>query len=209
MKTILALITALSLGTAYAQLEGSDDGMLKIEDRQAQTEPGQRHMVEFNADSVPKLIYSFEKTKTKGTSSDNDSGSDLSLNYAYAFHPNIQIGGRFNYFNGVFANNDVERMDVQVAGWLNSKAGDLANSPFISLSVGTGFSQTFGSNGGRDDLWLGSLTAGKRFSMENWGVKHVSWTPEIAFVSENSTNDSNFDFRQAMEFRILQFSVLW
>jgi hypothetical protein len=217
MKTIFALVTALSLGSAYAQqggsLEGggyrSSGGLVDIRDRQAQTEEGQRHMIEFTAESVPTLIYALERTKTKGTEGDNESGSSLSFNYAYTIHPNVQVGGKFSFFNGVFANNDVERMDVQVGAWFNTKAGDLFNSPYIAALVGTGYAQTFGERGGRDDLWLGSLALGKRFSMERWGVKHLTWTPEIAFVYENSTNDSNFDYRQATEFRVLQFSVLW
>lgn len=205
MKTILALAAALTIGTAYAQ----DDGYLNIAGREEQTERGQRHMIEFNAQAVPSAIFALQKSKTKGTSSDNDNSSSLNFNYAYTIHPNIQVGGRFNYFNGIFANNDVERMDVQVGGWLNSKAGDLQNSPYVSLHLGTGYAQTFGQNGGRDDLWLATAALGKRFSLENWGVKAVSWTPEVALVQTNSTNDSSFDYRQAVEFRVLEFSVLW
>jgi hypothetical protein len=207
MKTILALFTALSLGTAFAQSSG--EPMLNIEPRGTKAEMGQRHMVEFTADSLPTLIYSMTKTKTKGTSSDNDSSSQLSLNYAYAIHPNIQVGGKLNYFNGLFANNDVEQLDVQAGLWLNSKAGDLKNSPYINFLIGTGYAQTFGANGGRDDIFLGTIAFGKRYSLERFGVNHVSWTPEIAFTSQNSTANSSYDYRQATEFRLLQFSVLW
>lgn len=211
MKTILALVAALSLGTAYAQNTGSGmGGMMNVEGQGAKAEKGQRHMIEFQADSVPRLIYSLERTKAKGTKGDNESGAELSFNYAYAIHPNIQVGGKFNFFNGVFANNDVERMDISVGGWFNFLGGDLANSAYLSLLLGTGYAQTFGANGGRDDLRLTTLALGKRFGMgERWGVNNLSWTPEIALVSENSTTDSSFDYRQATEFRILQFSVLW
>jgi hypothetical protein len=211
MKTILAVAAVLSFGTVYAQTtDGSgDESLFNIAPQEEQAEEGQRHMVEFNAESIPSLIYSIERSKAKGTSGDTESGSNISLNYAYAIHPNVQVGGKFNFFNGVFANNDVERMDVQASGWFNTKAGDLANSPYVSVSLGTGYAQTFGSNGGRDDLWLGSLSFGKRFGLDRIGVKHISWTPELAFVTENSTNDSSYDYRQATEFRLLQFSVLW
>lgn len=219
MKTVLALVTALSLGTAYAQSNwdttssgsgtGEDTGFFNIAPQAQQAQEGQRHMIEFNAQSMPNIMYAIQKSKTKGTSSDNDSASTLNFNYAYSIHPNIQLGGRFNYFNGIFGNNDIERMDVQLGGWFNTKAGDLKNSPYISAHLGTGYAQTFGTNGGRDDLWLASAAIGKRFSLEGWGVSNISWTPEIALVSVNSTNDSSFDYRQATEFRLLQFSVLW
>lgn len=212
MKTILALTTVLAVGTAYAQTKADTNkgnDYFKIAPQRQQAPEGQRHMVEFNGESIPTFIYSLERTKAKGTEAENDSGADLRINYAYTVHPNLQFGGRFNYFSGVFANNDVERWDIQAAAWFNTKAGDLANSPYVSVSLGTGIAQTYGDNGGRDDLWLGTLAFGKRFSLEGMGIKHVSYTPEIAFVSENSTNNSNFDYRQATEFRLLQFSVLW
>lgn len=207
MKTIFALAAAaLTVGTAFAQ---DDSSWLNIAPQEQKAAEGQRHMVEFNADSIPTIIYSIERSKTKGTDSDNDSSSNITLNYAYTIHPNVQVGGRFSFFNGIFANNDVERLNIQVGGWFNTKAGDLQNSPYIAAHVGTGYSQTFGDAGGRDDLWSGQIALGKRFSLEDWGVQAVSWTPEVAFVSENSTNNSNFDYRQAMEFRVLQFSILW
>lgn len=214
MKTILALVTAMSFGTAFAQssMRGQQNnfgGMLDIEKQEAKATEGQRHMIEFDAQSIPSLVYSIEKLKTKGTDSENESGSNLGFNYAYSIHPNIQVGGRFKYFNGRSANNDAEELNVQVGGWFNTKAGDLQNSPYASLHLGAGYAQTFGTGGGRDDLILTTLAAGKRFSMENWGVKHVTWTPEIALVQTNSTNDKNFDYRQALEFRLIQFAVIF
>lgn len=207
MKTILALVAALSVGTAFAQ---PVSGMVNVEEQGAKAEKGQRHMIEFQADSVPSLIYSLEKVKVKGGDSDNESGSSFSFNYAYAIHPNIQLGGKFNFFNGVFANNDVERMDLSVGGWFNFLGGDLANSAYVSLLLGAGYAQTFGSNSSRDDLRLTTVAVGKRFGMgDRWGLNHLSWTPEIALVNENSTTNSTFNYRQATEFRVLQFSVLW
>jgi hypothetical protein len=223
MKTLLALVTALSLGTALAQ-NGWEDSTttndtssgtggyskyFNIAPQRQEAPVGQRHMVEFSAQSLPSAIYAIQRAKTKGSSAETDTSSTLNLNYAYTIHPNLQIGGRFNYFNGIFANNDVERLDVQVGGWFNTMAGDLANSPYASLHLGTGYAQTFGYRGARDDLWIATLAIGKRFSLDSWVVKHISWTPEIALTTVNSTNDSSFDYRQATEFRLLQFSVLW
>ncbi len=225
MKTIFAF-AALALATgAFAHNHGtgyrSDDqsgalgttdtrwgDMVNIQSQEARPSDGNRHMIEFNAEAIPSLVYAIEKTKTKGTNSDNDSDTTLGINYAYSIHPNVQVGGRLNYFNGVFANNDVERMDVSAVGWFNLNS-DLKNSAFASLSLGTGFAQTFGTNGGRDDLWLAGLSVGKRFSLERFGVNNVSFTPEVALTNQNSTNNSSFDYRQATEFRLIQFSVIW
>ena len=204
MKKTLAVIAALSFGAAYAQT-----GNMNIAGSGAQAPMNQRHMIEFNADNIPSLIFAFGKTKTKGTASDNDQDVNFQFNYAYAIHPNFQIGGRFNFFNGLSGNNDVEQLDLQVAGWFNFYGGDLQNSPYLSASFGGGYAQTFGAAGGRDDIITGTLALGKRFSMDAWGVKHLTWSPEIALTNTNSTNDSNFDYRHATEFRILKFSVIW
>lgn len=213
MKTILAVTAATLSVSSFANTQnqgmGRFDEYVDIQSQEAKATEGNRHMIEFNAESIPSLVYAIEKTKTEGTSSENDSDTTLIMNYAYSFHPNFQLGGRINYFNGVFANNDVERFDVSAKGWFNLKAGDLANSAFLAASIGTGWAQTFGTNGGRDDLWLASVSIGKRFSMDPIGLNNVSWTPEIALVNENSTNNSSFNYRQATEFRIVQFSVIW
>lgn len=212
MKKIIGILLAFSVGSVFAAERGSTPsfgGMLDIEKQEAQTEQGQRHMIEFNANSVPSLVWAFTKDKSKGTSSDNDSDIDFDMNYAYTIHPNFQLGGRFNYFNGINGNNDTEQLGVQAVGWFNTKAGDLQNSPFLSLALGAGYAQTFGTNGGRDDLITAGVSAGKRFGMERWGVKALTWTPEVALTTLNSTNNSSFDYQQALEFRVLQFSVIW
>jgi hypothetical protein len=132
------------------------------------------------------------------------------MNYAYSIHPNVQLGGRFNYFNGIgTAGFDTERLTAEAVGWFNFKGGDLQNSPFVSLSLGAGYQQGFGAGGGRDDLLLSTVSIGKRFGMERWGVKPLTWAPEIALTNSNSTANSTFDFQQALEFRLLQFSVIW
>lgn len=221
MKTIFAIAAVALASGAFAHNHEAgysadstvDDGsrwgdMVNIQSQEARPSDGNRNMIEFNSQSIPSLVFGAEKTKTEGRSSDNDTDWSLGFNYAYTVHPNIQLGGRLNYFNGVFANNDVERMDVSAVGWFNL-TDDLSNAVFASLSLGTGFAQTFSGEGSRDDLWLTSVSLGKRFSLDRFGVKNVSWTPEIALVNENSTTDDTFDYRQATEFRLVQFSVIW
>jgi hypothetical protein len=211
MKKILGLLLALSVAPAFAEVGSTPSfgNMVDIQNQEARVQDGQRHMIEFNANSVPSLIWAFTKDKTKGTDSENDSDIALDFNYAYTIHPNIQVGGRFNYFTGISGNNDQENLGIQAVGWFNTKAGDLQNSPFLSVALGGGYAQTYGANGSRDDLVTAAVTAGKRFGMDRWGVKHLTWTPEVALTTTNSTNNSSFDYRQALEFRFVQFSVIW
>lgn len=212
MKKIIGILLAFSVGSAFAARTGSTPsfgGMLDIEKQEAQTQEGQKHMIEFNANSVPSLVWAFTKDKSKGTSSENDSDIDFDMNYAYTIHPNFQLGGRLNYFTGISGNNDQENLLLQAVGWFNTKGGDLQNSPFLSFGVGGGYAQTYGDGGSRDDLLNATLSAGKRFGMDKWGVKHLTWTPEVALTTSNSTNNDSFDYRQALEFRFIQFSVIW
>lgn len=211
MKKIIGMLLALSVGPVFAAAGSTPSmgGLVDIEKQEASVQEGQKHMIEFNANSIPTLIWSFTKDKTKGTASENDSDIALDMNYAYTIHPNFQVGGRLNYFTGISGNNDQENLLLQAVGWFNTKAGDLQNSPFLSLAVGGGYAQTYGEAGTRDDLLNAAITAGKRFGMDRWGVKHLTWTPEVALTSSNSTNNDSFDYRQALEFRFLQFSVIW
>jgi hypothetical protein len=50
---------------------------------------------------------------------------------------------------------------------------------------------------------------GKRFPLDRWGIKHVTWTPELAFKFINSTTDESIDYSQSAQLRLLQFSVLF
>lgn len=215
MKKVLALVAALLLGSAYADSLSHNragsrfGGVFNIQRQEARAPEDQRHMIEFNAQSIPSLIYSMTRTSVRGGGADNDTNSALSFNYAYTLHPNFQLGGRFNYFKGVDANNDVERMGLQLGGWFNLNGGDLQNSSYASLHLGTGYDQTFGTQGTRDELVLTTLAIGKRTSMRGWGVSHLTWSPEIAYVNTNSTTNSTFNYQQAYEFRVLQFSVIW
>ncbi len=221
MKTVLALLMTFSLSSAWGQNSWEKDNperdsgttgysrYFKIAPQEQEAAPGQRRMVEFNAQSLPSALHAFQRSKTPGASGDDDSTTTVDLNYAYSIHPNVQIGGRFNYFKGSSGVTDVERAQIQAGAWFNSLAGDLANSPYISFHMGTGYSQTLGGNTTRDDLWLGTLALGKRSGLRRWGIEHLSWTPEVAFTTVNSTNNSSFEYRQAVELRFLQFSVLW
>lgn len=202
MKTILALAAALMMGTtAYAQ------------ESPIASSTGSRHMFEFNADSVLQGILSFDKSKTRGSAADNDTQLNLDLNYAYSLitMPRLQLGGRVKYDKGTEAGRgDLEDYGLEVGAIVNAMA-DLENSAYASLYVGMGWANTYGNNafGRKDEILTSTLAVGKRFSMNEWGIKHLTYTPEIALENINSTTSSNLEYSQNIQFRFLQFAVFF
>ena len=171
-------------------------------------------MFEFNADSVLGGLFSLDKSKTPGSSADNDSELDLRLNYAYQLPmmPMIQLGGRFNYLKDTNSSGDIENWGFQVGGIYNLST-DLSNSMYASLYLGMNWNQEYGSTarGGNfdDEVLISTLAIGKRYSMERWGVNHLTYTPEIALQSRNSTTGGDFEYSQSLQFRFLQFSLFF
>jgi hypothetical protein len=204
MKAILAMATAaLMMGSAYAQT-GSLASMAPT------SSSGTRHMFEFNADSVLRGVFSFDKSKTTGQNADNGIALDLSLNYAYSLPsmPRLQLGGRLNYLKDTNSAGDIENYGFMVGGIWNSTS-DLQNSIYASLYLGMGWDHEYGSGGKNDELLTSILALGKRYSMEPWGIKHLTYTPEIALFNQNSTTGGSFEYTQSIQFRVLQFSVFF
>jgi len=221
MKVILGLMASFVLSTAWAQRSydpewetgrydtGSGAGSKDSTNLSLPlARQGRRHMFEFNVDSPLKAAISFEKNKVKGSDSDNETNAALSLNYAYGIHRLVQAGMRLNYFSGVSGGQDLENMDFSIGAILNSEE-DFTRSMFAALYVGAGWAQQFGAGSTRDDLRFTTLSAGKRIPLERFGLEHVTWTPEIALKTLNSTTNASLDYSQSLEFRILQFSVFF
>lgn len=204
MKTILVLAAVFAIGTANAQSDSSP----------LDSSTGTRHMFEFNADSVLGGLFSLDKSKTPGSSADNDSELDLRLNYAYQLPmmQRIQVGGRVNYLKDTNSSGDIENWGFQVGGIYNH-SNDLRNSLYASLYVGMNWNKEYSSTarGGNfdDEVLISTLAFGKRYSMEGWGIKHLTYTPEIALQNRNSTTRGDFEYNQSLQFRFLQFSVFF
>ena len=205
MKTILALTSVLMLGSAYGQT---------TEIAPLHSASGKSHMFEFNADSVLNGLFSFDKSKTPGKSADNDIEMDLKLNYAYRLPtmPMLQVGGRMNYVKDTNSLGDIENWGLQVGGILNDSE-DLQNSMYASLYLGMNWNKNYGaaSSGGSNDeeVMISTLALGKRYSMEGWGIKQLTYTPEVAFQNLTSTTGGSLDYAQSLEFRFLQFAVFF
>lgn len=169
---------------------------------------GVRHMFEFNIDSVEAAAISFDKIKTKGQNSDNETNMNVDLNYAYGVHRLLQLGTRFNYFTGVNGSEDEENLSLAIGGIFNHSE-DFKNAAYASLYLGAGWVQQFGNDSSRDDLRFATLSVGKRFALEQFGIKHVTYTPEVSLKFANSTTDESLDYSQSLQLKILQFSVFF
>jgi len=168
---------------------------------------GVRNMFEFNVDSALRGAFAFDNSKVKGEDATNDARSDLSLNYAYGIARLFQLGARVNYFSGKSGANDYENFDLSVGGIFNSEE-DFSRSTYVSLYLGAGWAEEFGPNT-RDELQFATLAVGKRIPLEVLGIKHLSYSPEVALKNVSSTTGNALDHSQSMQFRFLQFSVLF
>lgn len=210
MKKILALTIALGSLTAFAQnsyYAGNRQNQEASTGTEPVAAPGVRHMLEFSAQTMESLVLSFDRTKSNGRDADSGANLNFDVNYAYGVHRLLQAGMRVHYLNGLSGANQAEEMNFEVGGIFNMNP-DFTRSMYGSLYVGAGWAQDFGQ-GTRDDLRLATVAVGKRFPLEMFGVKHVTYSPEIALQMINSTNDEDLDYSQSLQFRILQFSVFF
>lgn len=217
MKAIMALGlgTALLVGSAHAQMRSSGpQGASPIDtlDRAVASSTGSEHMFEFDGDEVLNGVLSFGKSKSRGSSSSNSTNLDLRLNYAYTLPqmPRVQVGGGVRYASGSTAGRgDYEDYGFNIAAYLNHKA-DLQNSAYISAKWGIDWAQSFGSgNSGKDEVGTFQLAVGQRMDLSRWGIKHLVYTPELAFVNKDSSTRSALEYSQSLELRFLQFSVFF
>ncbi len=218
MKTILALATVLLMGSAYAQSDyGSSDSSWGDNfssgsgTGQGTATGGDQHMIESNVDSLIRGAYSFDKSKTRGSSADNDSQLDLVLNYAMKIKDNWQAGVRLNYKKDTDSSGDTEDYGFKVGAYYNFD-DNLMESMYLSLFTGLEWSKFYGSGTADDEVWKTTLAFGKRFGLARWNVAHLTYSPEIALVTANSTTGSkgsNLEYSQSVQLRFLQFSLFF
>lgn len=203
MKRILSLILAtLTALPAFAQEGGRD----------------MKHMLTFDADSIIQGVWSFQKSKTPGRSADNDSALKLNLNYFYSLdrHPNLQVGGGVNYAKTTNSNGDNENYGFKL-GAIYNMSENLTQAFYGKVLVGMDWNRQYGATGASggkagnalDEVLNWTLAVGKRMSLAQFGIKHLTYTPEIAWTNSNSTTGGNFEYNQAIEFRFLQFAVFF
>lgn len=210
MKKIFAMAMVLASGSALAQSYFGAPTYAQNQEASpvAMANPGVRHMLEFSPETMEAAVLSFDRIKSKGSDADNGTNLNFNVNYAYGVSQNIQAAARFHYLSGLAGANPTEGLNMQFGGIYNF-IPDFTQSSYVSLFLGLGYQQQFGNNGSRDDLRYMTFAFGQRFPLTMFGIKHVTYTPEIAFQTINSTTNDSLDYSQSLELRLLQFSVFF
>lgn len=208
-KILVATMVLASAGTALAQsYYGGPRYRPQNQEMVPMAAQGMRHMLEFSPETMEAAVLSFDRIKSKGSDADNGTNLNFDMNYAYGIAPNVQVGARFHYLSGLSGANPSEGLNIQVGGIYNFDT-DFTQSLYASLYLGAGWQQQFGNKGSRDDLRYMTLAVGKRFPLTMFGIKHVTYTPEIALQTVNSTTNDALDYSQSLQLRLLQFSVFF
>lgn len=206
MKLLLVFALTATVGSVNAQ-----DGKSPMD-----SSSGSRHMFEFGSDSSLLSVLSFSKSKTKGQDTSNNTNFNLDLNYAYSLPsmPRLQVGGRINYDkqDAIAGRGDGEDYGLAVGAIMNHKE-DLRNSAYLAFYFGYGWAHTYGGLVGntkrRDEILTSTLSLGKRMSLEKFGINHLTYSPEVALQNVNSTTGGSIEYRQDIQFRLLQFSIFF
>lgn len=104
---------------------------------------------------------------------------------------------------------DIENWGLQ-AGVIYNLSDDLQNAFYGSLFAGMLWNHEYGDSGaGNDEVTTATVAIGKRFNLERWGIKHVTYSPEVALQTRSSNTGRSFDYTQDLQFRFLQFSVFF
>lgn len=177
----------------------------------AQEGGNQRHMFLFDADSILQGVYSLSENKVPGKKEKTDSQLRLNLNYFYTIPQlqKLQFGGGLTYAKDTGINGDTENYGAQVGAIWNFK-DDLTNSLYVKGLAGLTWNQEYGGEGsGSDETYNLTAALGRRFSLANWGMNHVVYSPELAWVGRDSTTSADFDHSSELQLRFLQFSVFF
>jgi hypothetical protein len=200
MKKVLAVFPAMLCSVAFAQ-------------------SAPRHMVDFSANSLIQTTLSFQHSKVRGEDGDNDTQLDINLNYAYALPmvPRLQLGTKINYDKGTDTTaGDYEDYGFKIGAifnlsdWNSMDQVDLMNSVYASLYLGLNWANEYSGVGDRkNETRTTTLALGKRWDFKRWNLGHLTYSPEIALDSSNSTTGSSLEYAQSLQFRFLQFSLFW
>lgn len=217
MKKFMAMIlAAMSLSSVADSHYSHSRSRLKQKMEEIRTpasEDSSLSMFEFNADSVLGGYFSLDQSKTRGSSVDNDIELNLNLNYAYQLSSNrrMQLGWRLDYLKDTNTSGDIENWGLQVGAIYNNST-DLQNTMYASLYLGMGWDHSYGAASGGNsstENMISTIALGRRYSLERMGVKHLTYSPEIALQNRNATTGGTLEYSQSLQFRFLQFSVFF
>lgn len=170
----------------------------------------QKHMVEFNAESLLLGNFSFNSTKYRGEKSSEDKFGYLYLNYAYAVASHLQVGAQGYYSKYRTSTDTNENYSLLVGGILNSTS-NLKEACYISLYAGMSWDHSYqdDSDNSHGEALISRLSVGKRFPLSAFNLENITYSPEISFTNENSTTSSFQEWQQDLSFKFLQFAVLF
>lgn len=169
----------------------------------------QKHMVQIGTDNTTIGNLSWTSEKTRGTDAEENKFFYALANYAMTFTDHIQAGGKVELTKSKFGDESSHTYGLQVGGIYNLDT-DFRKSLYASLYVGWewGYSNDSVTPIERTESFISTVAVGKRCPL-TFISENVTYSPEIAFVSTNPTKSSVTEWRQALEFRILQFSVFF
>ena len=190
MKLMLLIVVFVLSGSAFAQ----------------------KHMVEFNADSILLGQFAFKLTKDRADQNAEETKTGLLLlNYAYSVTEHLQLGARGSYskFEGEGSKGENTGLSL---GVIYNLGPDLRNAYYVSVYGGFEWSRYEDNTSPTDrgEEVFGRLSFGKRFPLTFLNLENVTYSPEVAMTSTSSTkSNSSVDWSQDLAFKFLQFSVFF
>jgi hypothetical protein len=188
MKTLLAIVVLALSVNAFAQ----------------------KHMVEFNNDSLALGSLSFNSTKFRGEDSSEEKSFRLSGNYAYSLTDHIQVGTQLGYEKNKFDGGSSEFYKMLLGATYNL-SNDFRNSYYASVYAGWEWDQNHnsGETNTHNEDFITRVSVGKRFPLSMLNLENVTYSPEVSFTSTNPTKKTNTEWNQDLSFKFLQFSVFF
>lgn len=172
----------------------------------------QKHMVEFNADSIflGRYAYNLSKGRSDANAEEIQSGF-LFLNYAYTVASHIQVGSRFSYTTAEGQGYESDSLGLAL-GIIYNLSENLKDSFFVSLYGGMEWDESKfnGFEDEKDEEIKGTFAIGKRFPLTFLNLENVTYSPQISYSSESSTKSTAYtDWEQELSFEYLNISILF
>lgn len=164
------------------------------------------HVISVGADgfgwSGLSQVFDWDKDKS-GIKDHTSSEGKLNLNYSYIFDSKVMLGvelkvdtekSELKETNGDKTTDESSETRFGVSLGYNFN-DDIYRSWWIKGTVGTGhFENETKVNGSKTkfdyDYKYFTIAAGKRISLESWGLKNVSYNPSISFTGASVSGDA-------------------
>lgn len=188
-----------------------------------------KHMISFGSTGFSGSA-SYERFSTSNSSFLKDFNilkSNLSLNYAYRLSERWQLGVFLSHSDEVrdFQTTNGKKGKVKSFTWHYGLSGiynfssDFFNSYYSALTLSIFNHEEEFTHGSpyyslEDDRQaeILELTLGKRFSLKNFNISNISYSPDLTVFVANSHkdfNDDGIDHSTGLIIRLLKFDILF